>query len=461
MKKLFIAFAALAALVSCQSLIEEWQPVLGSPKEPAEEEFVNYDSRVTHTIAQLKAMYTTSKTPVKIEEPVWIKGQVVSSDRTGNVYRELYIQDESGALDVKVGRSSMYSDYHLGQWIYIYATGLTLGEYDGTLQLGVKSDTSGPNADYEVAYIDTQLLIDSHIFKGKLDERILPIEVTPEQIKAAVTEGRQSPLWGRYVYIKDLTYGCKKGYYTHVDEKVFFFIYKDPNAKDKKASSNRFFFSDGTYSITRWAITKARMTTFLKEGRLDAGFDWAADGGLRSDRYDDPLGEGIELNVKAYAEEQASWGHTLTNDEKEAYRKTVREEIIRNAGAQSLSQYFLLPNNQEVAIRSSGYGRFADKQIPAAILGRKDYDDPSIEYDHNSACVIGLLSLYTASSGDTPQITFIEDPCEPLEKEIAYVPATDVNADYTLKENYSTVKVKRVLSYDRVDVNGTDHGRVE
>ena len=100
MKKLFIAFAALAALVSCQSLIEEWQPVLGSPKEPAEEEFVNYDSRVTHTIAQLKAMYTTSKTPVKIEEPVWIKGQVVSSDRTGNVYRELYIQDESGSLDV-------------------------------------------------------------------------------------------------------------------------------------------------------------------------------------------------------------------------------------------------------------------------------------------------------------------------------------------------------------------------
>ena len=75
--------------------------------------------------------------------------------------------------------------------------------------------------------------------------------------------------------------------------------------------------------------------------------------------------------------------------------------------------------------------------------------------------MIGLLSLYTASSGDTPQITFIEDPCEPLEKEIAYVPATDVNADYTLKEGYSTVKVNRVLSYGRVDVNGTDHGRIE
>lgn len=461
MKKLFIAIAALAATVSCQSLIEEWQPVFGSAKEPAEEVLVNYDTRVTHTIAQLKAMYTTSKTPVKIEESVWIKGQVISSDRTGNVYRELYIQDDSGVIDVKVGRSSMYSDYHLGQWIYIYCTGLTLGEYDGTLQLGMKSDTSGPNSDYEVAYIDTQLLIDTHIFKGEVGERILPIEVTPAQIKAAVEEGKHSPLWGRYVYVKDLTYGCNTGRYTHVNEKVFFFIYKDPNAKDKKASTNRFFFSDGTYSVNRWAITKNRMVEYLNEGRLDKNFDWSADGGLVSDRYDDPLGEGIEANLKAYAEEQQDLGHTLTEEEKAAYRKSVRDEVVRNAGAQSISQYFLLPNKQEIAVRSSGYCRFADKLIPAAILGRKDYEDPSVQYAHNPACMLGLINLYTSSSGDTPQITFVEDPTEKLSTPMSYVPASDVNADYTLKEGYTKLELDRVLSYDRLDVNGTDHGRVE
>ena len=462
MKKLFITFAAIAVAVSCQSLIEEWQPVLGSPSEPADEVLVNYDSRVTHTIAQLKAMYTTSKTPVKIEESVWIKGQVISSDRTGNIYRELYIQDASGVLDVKVGRSSMYSDYHLGQWIYIYCTGLTLGEYDGTLQLGVKADTSGPNADYEVAYIDTQLIIDTHIFKGAIAERVLPIEVTPEQIKAAVTEGRQSPLWGRYVYVKGLVYGCNKtGRYTHVNEKVFFFIYKDPNAKDKKASTNRFFFSDGTYSVNRWAITKNRMSIYLKEGRLDKGFDWAADGAASNDRYDDPLGEGIEANLKAYFEEQQALGHTMTTAEKAAYRKSVRDEVVRNASAQSLSQYFLLSNNQEIAVRSSGYCRFADKLIPAAILGRKDYENPSVQYAHNPACMLGLINLYTSSSGDTPQITFVEDPTEALSTPMSYVPSSDVNADFTLKEGYSTVSINRVLSYDRKDMNGTDHGRIE
>ena len=34
MKKIIAILAAAAALVSCQSLIEEWQPVLGSPQAP-------------------------------------------------------------------------------------------------------------------------------------------------------------------------------------------------------------------------------------------------------------------------------------------------------------------------------------------------------------------------------------------------------------------------------------------
>ena len=36
MKKIIVILAAAAALVSCRSLIEEWQPVLGNPKPSAE-----------------------------------------------------------------------------------------------------------------------------------------------------------------------------------------------------------------------------------------------------------------------------------------------------------------------------------------------------------------------------------------------------------------------------------------
>ena len=36
MKKIIAILAAAAAIVSCRSLIEEWQPVLGDPKAPAQ-----------------------------------------------------------------------------------------------------------------------------------------------------------------------------------------------------------------------------------------------------------------------------------------------------------------------------------------------------------------------------------------------------------------------------------------
>ena len=105
MKKLFFALiAALAVLFSCQ----EWEPVLTLKyPEPAGYEKVNMDSEVNMTIAELKALYTKHGTPIEIEDEIIIKGQVVSSDESGNIYRELYIQDATGAIDVKIGKSSM------------------------------------------------------------------------------------------------------------------------------------------------------------------------------------------------------------------------------------------------------------------------------------------------------------------------------------------------------------------
>ena len=84
-----------------------------------------------------------------------------------------------------------------------------------------------------------------------------------------------------------------------------------------------------------------------------------------------------------------------------------------------------------------------------------------MQYRRNPACVLGLINLYTSSSGDTPQITFIEDPCEELPSEIEYIPSEYVNDDFSVKEGAVSKKVKRVLSYDRFDEQGTDHGRVE
>lgn len=65
-----------------------------------------------------------------------IKGRVVSSDATGNIYQSLVIQDETAAIPVTIRRASLFNEYHLGQEVVVSTTGLWLGKYNGLIQLG-------------------------------------------------------------------------------------------------------------------------------------------------------------------------------------------------------------------------------------------------------------------------------------------------------------------------------------
>lgn len=69
-------------------------------------------------------------------EDIIIKGRVVSSDETGNIYKSLVIQDETAALALSINQSSLYTTYRLGQEVVINATGMYIGKYNGLQQLG-------------------------------------------------------------------------------------------------------------------------------------------------------------------------------------------------------------------------------------------------------------------------------------------------------------------------------------
>lgn len=65
-----------------------------------------------------------------------IKGRVISSDASGNIYQALYIQDGTDAINVSVRKQSMYNEYRVGQEIVLDVTGLYLGKYAGLVQIG-------------------------------------------------------------------------------------------------------------------------------------------------------------------------------------------------------------------------------------------------------------------------------------------------------------------------------------
>lgn len=72
--------------------------------------------------------------------PYIIHGRVVSSDASGNIYQNLVIQDETGALTFSIRQKYMSSSYRLGQDVVVDMTGLYLGYYRGLQQVGAPSD---------------------------------------------------------------------------------------------------------------------------------------------------------------------------------------------------------------------------------------------------------------------------------------------------------------------------------
>lgn len=377
MKKLLIAFAALAALVSCQSLKEEWQPVFTfGDNEPAE--FVPYTeatlpgfSGTFTTIHDLKALYKSK--PLEVSGNVWIKGQVISSDVTGNVYRELYIQDETGGIDVKIGKSSLYSEFTLGQWVYVFCDGLTLGAYNGMPQLGLAADETSTN-EYETSYIDVQAIINQHIFRGAQDTPLTPAVVTEEDIKAAISAGFTGELWGKLVKIEGMKYG----------NQIFALFYPNSNLPHKSGNpENRVFLSDkGTWGITTWSCSKAGYINYLKSGAWDE-----AEVGSGATRYG-----AIATTTPRSA---GLTGKTL--DSFAPYEDTTFKEImIKFAVANYVSHYFKV-GSTDVQVRTSGYAKFADVEL-----------DPALRDGSKTADIIGILTIYSGAA----QFTLVDEPSQ-------------------------------------------------
>ncbi len=282
MKKSIFTICALAALVSCQSLKEEWQPVFtGKYAEPASEKFytaADFAPATITSIKDLKAMHKGSK--VEIKEEIVISGYVVSSDHAGNVYRSIYVQDETGAIEVKTGRTSMYNELPFGQQVFIKCNGLVLGQYGGAFQLGLAS----VDPKYDTAYLDLASKVDAHVFKGYDKRRAedLVMTISDSQIK-------DLNYVGRYVTVKDLTYA----------NKIFVILYD-------KHDSPTYLRNKDNYGITTWAITEQGFKRYM-----ETGFDGAIPAGSRdtfpaeaytlSQYFTTPGGTELQVRTSGYA----------------------------------------------------------------------------------------------------------------------------------------------------------------
>ena len=377
MKKIYIALAAsLALLGSCRSFVEEWQPVFTFSQQKPDQSKIYSEADLKDlgfpgtftTIHELKPLYKNG--PYDIRTNIWIKGQVISTDITGNIYREMYIQDETGGIDVKIGKSSLYSEYMLGQWIYVRCTDLCLGAYNGMPQLGLEADNTSTN-EYETSYIDVQAIIDSHIFKGPYADPVKPIVVSEQEIKDALSKGFTGELWGKLVTVPGLKY----------KQEIFALLYPNPNMPHKSGNpENRVFLSDaGTWGISTWALSKNNYSILVENGVFDN-----AEVGSGATRYGPITGRPVDYLKPGQVLDSFGTDATLT----------YKEIMVKYATANYVSHYFSI-GKTDVQVRSSGYSKFADDDMDQNV------------YNGKSTCdITGILSIYSGAA----QMSLVDDP---------------------------------------------------
>lgn len=287
-KFLILLLLLSGVLTACK----EWQPVFTTRyNEPAAFDPATLDANTT-SIANLKAMYKGAA--LVITDDIIIRGQVVSSDQQGNNYRTFYIQDSSGGIEVKLGQSQNHNNYRLGQWVYVKCRDLALGAYGGMTQLGYPSD----DPKYETAYIDVQSLIDTHVFRGRMDELPAPVLITGANMKDASNLGRR-------VRLENLTYG----------NEIFAIVYNSSGASTYLRNKDN-------YGVTTWSMSADLFKYYLYRDRF-----------------------------------------------KGAIPENEVEDYAAAAAAINLSQYFKVPGATDpLQVRTSGFAKFSDSEIPAPIL---------------------------------------------------------------------------------------------
>lgn len=91
------------------------------------------------TIQQLKDKYANiiaSSAMVEVEEETQIKGVITGNDIGGNIYNEVSIQDETGALLVCIAQGGLYGPLPVGQEVLIELKGLMFGGYGQQPEIG-------------------------------------------------------------------------------------------------------------------------------------------------------------------------------------------------------------------------------------------------------------------------------------------------------------------------------------
>ncbi len=141
--------------------------------QPPEYDYPEIETNAT--IADIKAFYEPNKF-VEIEDELIFDAIVVANDSTGNYFKSLVIQDETGGIELSINAVNLFNQFPVGRRIYINCKGLVISAYNNLIQLGGNTYVDD-DGELRLGGIE-EILIDQYIVKGAPGQEVKAREIS-------------------------------------------------------------------------------------------------------------------------------------------------------------------------------------------------------------------------------------------------------------------------------------------
>ncbi len=186
----FLKFSLIAIMaVGLGATLNSCKKDFDAPPGPSDPAMV-----ANTTIAQLKALHQTAGAYDIITSDMVIEGVVVADDRSGNLYKQIFIEDATGGIQVSIDAVSLFTSYPVGRKVFIKCKGLCISDYNNTPVLGVKATVAGAPS---LEGIPGSLL-NQYLIGGSINNPVNPHVVTFAQLNAAGSSAPK-PWLNRYL----------------------------------------------------------------------------------------------------------------------------------------------------------------------------------------------------------------------------------------------------------------------
>ena len=83
------------------------------------------------TLKQLKEKYSaaTAESPLEIMEDYIVKAYITGNDESGNIFKQIIVQDATAALPIQLDQGNVYTTYRRGQEVFINLKGMCISVY--------------------------------------------------------------------------------------------------------------------------------------------------------------------------------------------------------------------------------------------------------------------------------------------------------------------------------------------